>query len=100
MITIKIEVQSWISAALGKPESGRQSISKKIQAGASLTNLLNLLGETYPEFGQQVYNPDGGHLSEQIIVTVNHNLVQESEFTHTVLHENDEIALIPILVGG
>ena len=99
-ITVILEVRSWISAALGRPESGRYLVHKKIQAGASLANLLTSLAEAYPEFGQQVYNPNGGHLSEQIIVTVNRNLVQESEFVQTKLKNNDEIALIPILVGG
>jgi molybdopterin converting factor small subunit len=100
MITVRIEVRSWISASFGKPESGHHLIRKKIKTGAVLSNLFKLLGEAYPEFRQQVYNPDGGHLSEQVMVTVNHNLVQESEFAHTFLRDNDEIALFPILVGG
>jgi sulfur carrier protein ThiS len=100
MITVRIEVCSWISTSLGKPAAGHHLIRKNIKTGAVLSNLFKSLAEEHPEFSQQIYNPVGGHLSEQIMVAVNHNLIRESEFANTILNDNDEITLSPILVGG
>jgi len=100
MMTVKIEVCSWISASLGRPQSGHHIIHNEIKAGEVLSDLFNSLAEAYPEFRQQVYNPDGGYISEQIMVTLNKEIVQESEFAQTVLNDKDEISLTPILVGG
>jgi len=100
MITVKIDVCSWVSASLGRSESGHHIIRKKIKSGSVLTDVFEALAVAYPEFSQQVYDPDGGHVSEQIMVSVNHKLVHESEFPRTYLGDNDEIVLSLILVGG
>jgi len=100
MITVKLEVCSWVSASLGGSESGYHVIRKIIKRGSTLTDLFETLANAFPEFNQQVYNPDGGHMSEQIMVSLNHKLVQESEFPQTILKDNDEIDLSLILVGG
>jgi len=99
-ISIRLEAYSWISSSLGMPERGRQVINKKLKTGAVLTDLLKELAGSYPEFRREVYDPERGWISDQVMVIVNHKLIQAGEFAQTWLKDHDEVNLSPVLAGG
>jgi hypothetical protein len=99
-ITVTLETFSWISTTFGKPESGRQLFQRKLKDGAVLNDLFQDLAGAYPEFGRQIYNSDRGWMGNDLMVIVNHSLVQFTEFDRLRLKDNDEISLSPVLVGG
>ena len=99
-ITIRLETFSWISASLGMPETGRRQIQRKLKEGAVLSDLFQDLAASFPEFVKQVYNPSKGWTSNEVMVIVNHKLIQIADMAHLQLKDNDEVSLSPVLVGG
>jgi molybdopterin converting factor small subunit len=100
LITVRLETFSWISASLGMPENGRRQFQRKLKEGAVLTDLFQDLAAAYPEFGIQIYDPAKGWTSNEVMIIVNHKLIQASEMAHLRLKDNDEVSLSPVLVGG
>ncbi len=100
LITVQLETFAWISGLLGMPETGRQQIQRKLKEGAVLTDLFQDLATSFPAFGQQVYDPAKGWTSNEVMIIVNHKLVQTAEMSSLRLKDNDDISLSPVLVGG
>src|SRR5271157_441453 len=93
MNSLRLATYSWISASMGMPESGRQKMQRKLKTGAVLTDLFKDLDSAYPEFRQEVYDPEKGWRSDQVMVIVNSKLIQTTEFAQTRLNDNDEVSL-------
>ncbi len=68
--------------------------------GMTIHDLFAGLAARYPQFRIQVYDPETGKFSDQVMVILNSRLVQVREFRETQLAENDTITLSPVLIGG
>jgi hypothetical protein len=99
-ITIRLETFSWISNSLGMPETGRRQIQRNLKEGANLIDLFQDLAGDFPEFAKQVYDPSKGWTSNEVMIIVNHKLIQASDLARLKLQDNDEVSLSPVLVGG
>ncbi len=95
-----MQAYSWIAGALGTADRPNQTASKQLQEGATVYELFSELAGQYPDFREQVFNPETGKLTDQIMIILNGRLVQEHEMKSTRLNNKDKITLSPVLVGG
>ncbi len=98
---VKLELPSWIAAALDAGATGRLTLELEITGGATTVDaLLKDLVVNYPGFQQTVFNPDTGHFNEQLNIVLNDRLLTSREVMQHKLSDGDKIALIPIYAGG
>ncbi len=97
---VRLKLPSWIAAMLGKKESDWLTLEKEIEEDATVSDLLKSLVSTYPGFRQVVFNPDAGHLNDQLTVVLNDRLLTFQEVMQTKLADGDTIVLLPIYFGG
>ena len=100
MYTVRIESYSWISGTMGQRTNRTRKLKKKVPAGATVYDLFSEVAASYPEFRKQVFNPDTGILSEQVMVIMSGKLLQSADLKNTPLNDNDKLVLSPVLVGG
>jgi len=97
---VRLELPSWVAAMLDAKVPGWLTLGKEIGEDATIDDLLSSLVVTYPGFRQAVFNPDTGHLNDQINVVLNDRLLTFQEVTQTKLRDGDTIVLVPIYFGG
>ncbi len=97
---VRLKLPSWIATMLDEKASDWLTLEKEIEEDATISDLLTSLVATYPGFRQAVFNPDTGHLNDQINVVLNDKLLTFQEVTQTKLRDGDTIVLVPIYYGG
>ncbi len=97
---VQIKLPPWIAAALGAGASDWLVLEIEIKKGATVDRLLNELVASYPGFRERVFNPDTGHLNEQLNVVLNGTLLTFREITKKKLAPGDNITLVPLYSGG
>ena len=80
--------------------SGWLTLEKEIEEDTTTSDLLSDLVATYPGFRQAVFNPDTGHLNDQMNVVLNDKPLTFLEVTQTKLIDGDTIVFLPIYYGG
>jgi molybdopterin converting factor small subunit len=98
--TVKLQAYSWISTAISDSGAATQTLRKQVKPGITLYELLAELADQFPEFRKQVFNPETGQLSDQVMIIFNSRLVQVDGLKTTIINDKDSIALSPVLVGG
>lgn len=73
---------------------------KEIGEGTSMCDLLMDLAFSYTDFRKVVFNPDTGKVGDQIMVILNHSLLQTPEVTEAKLKDGDSVIFIPVYSGG
>ncbi len=97
---VRLKLPSWVAAMLDAKAPGWLTLEKEIEEDATISDLLTSLVATCPGFRQAVFNPDTGHLNDQINVVLNDKLLTFQEMTQTKLRDGDTIVLVPIYYGG
>ena len=97
---IRLKLPSWVAVMLDAKASGWLTLEKEIEEDTTISDLLSDLVVTYPGFRQAVFNPDTGHLNDQINVVLNDKLLNFREVTEKKLIDDDTIVLLPIYYGG
>jgi molybdopterin converting factor small subunit len=100
MNTIKVQAYAWISGSMGTADNQNQTLKKQLIEGTTLFDLFSDLAIQYPDFGRKVFDPQSGHLSDQVMIIVNGRLIQERDFKSTPMNNKDSVILSPVLVGG
>ncbi len=95
-----LELPSWVAVMLDAKVPGWLTVEKEIAEDATAISLLMSLVSTYPGFRQALFNPDTGHLNDQVNVILNDKLLTFQEVTQTKLRDGDTIMLVPIYFGG
>ena len=72
----------------------------EIGKGTTVRDLLADLAFRHPDFRKMVFNPDIGKVSDQVMVFLNDNLLQEPGVTKTNLSDGDSIMFLPMFAGG
>lgn len=98
--TIRVEAYSWIASILGAAANENQKIKKQVKADSTVYDFFNELAENNPKFCEEVFNPQTGQLSDQVMIIMNGKLVQSADLRTTRFKDNDKITLSPVLVGG
>ncbi len=98
---MQLKLPPWIAAALDAGASDWLTLEFEIKkGGTTIDALLKDLVANYPGFRETVFNPDTGHLNEQINVVLNDRLLSFQEVMQNRLTDGDNIVLIPIYTGG
>ena len=97
---IKLTFSPWIARHLGEQGSDQFVLEKEILDGANIGDVLTELASQEPEFRKMVFNPDVGHVGDQIHVVLNGQLLTFMEATETQLHDGDSLFLITAFAGG
>ncbi|MDI6877607.1 MAG: MoaD family protein [Methanomicrobiales archaeon] len=77
---------------------GQQSIIE-LPEGATLRDLLNVLGSRSPEAREALFE-ENQSLRDYVILMRNRRRVDHAEAAETLLHDGDEIAVFPPVAGG
>jgi hypothetical protein len=100
LITLKLQVYSWISSSIGEENSSGALINKMVKAGTTLAGFFTALADSHTEFRRLVFNPETGEANDEVVIMLNNKLLQFSKVRDSVLHDQDTIILSPVLVGG
>jgi molybdopterin converting factor small subunit len=100
LVTVKLQLYSWIASTVGEEDSSDSLVEKKIKAGSTLGDFFTGLAETFPRFRDFVYNSTDGSMNDEVVIIMNNKLVQFNSSRNTVINDQDIISLSPVLVGG
>lgn len=75
-------------------------VEKEIDQKATIRGLLADLAYSHTGFRRMVFDPDTGKLSNQILITINGNLLQVPDVTEVKLNDGDNIIITPAYDGG
>lgn len=67
--------------------------------GQSAGDVLDRLGETYPELSQHLFDADG-NLRNFVNVFLNDDNIRDRDGRDTPLADGDELMIIPAIAGG
>ena len=97
---VQLRMPSSIADTLNEKSSDWCVFEKEIGEGATMGDLLAELTSSYDGFRKAVFNPDIGKISDQIMVFLNDNLLQDPGVTDAKLNDRDSIMFLPVYSGG
>lgn len=100
MISIKLQLYSWIASSLGASEQGGSNLTKKIKEGTTFKGLFTELADSNPDFRKLVFDPATGNMNDEVVIMLNGRLTQFSTVADNEIKDKDVITLSPVLIGG
>ncbi|MFC2071952.1 MoaD/ThiS family protein [Chloroflexota bacterium] len=97
---VQLKISPSFSNILDAQSSDWLTVEKEVGEGATIRDLLADLVSNYDGFREVAFNPDVGEVSDEFIVLLNDNLMQDSDITETKLNDGDSIMLLDVVVGG
>jgi MoaD family protein len=77
---------------------GSRAIQLEIEQALSIGDILELLLQKYPKVRSQLYSNNS--LDENFIIALNKERVETKHINEIMVHEGDEIAILPPAGGG
>lgn len=71
-----------------------------IPAPENVLMLLNDISVRWPAFRELVLNAEGSDKSDKVIIMVNGRHIEHLDGVHTVLSDEDTVAVTPVVAGG
>jgi len=94
---VTVDYLGYIKQALG----AKQEESIMLGDGALVRDLLCVLAEKYGEpFRKDVYDPKGGGMKPNHILSVNGVLLNQLNGVETVLIDGARVVVLPVVTGG
>jgi hypothetical protein len=100
MITVKMQLYSWISSSLGESENGGSTLTKKVKEGTTFGGFFTELANSSPEFRKLVFDPETGRMNDEVVIMLNGRLEQFNIVIDSEIKDRDVIILSPVLIGG
>lgn len=97
---IRLKIPPFLALMLKAPDSDWLVIESEIGEESTIRDVLTELASSYPNFREVIFNPDLGHVCNQVNVVINDSLLLYQESTRTRLKDGDVIMLLPIHSGG
>ncbi len=97
---VQLKIPPWIASLLNKQSSDWFILEQEIGEGATIGGLLAALTFSNADFRKVVFNPDIGKVSDQLMVLLNDNLLQDSDVEEVGLSDGDSVTLLPVYAGG
>ncbi len=97
---IRLKIPPFLAVMMKSPDSDWLVIEYEIDEESTIGDVLNKLALHYPNFREVIFNPDLGHVCNQVNVVINDNLLLDQESTRTRLKDSDVIMFLPIHTGG
>jgi len=97
---VRLKIPPFLAVMMKSPDSEWLVIEYEIDEEGTIGDVLTKLASSYPNFREVIFNPDLGHVCNQVNVVINDNLLLYQESTRTRLKDGDVIMLLPIHSGG
>jgi len=106
MVNMKVKVELWLW--LGKELSEdfkslsdmRCELEIELEEDTAIGKLFGQLAERYPVIGEKVFNREKQIFYENIVVTLNEQVISPFKVYETKLKEGDKITVLPVYTGG
>jgi hypothetical protein len=100
MANVQLKITPSFASILGIKSNDWYVIEKEIDETSTIKSLLTGFAQNNTGFRTMVFNPDTGKLSDQVIITLNGNLLQVPDVTQIKLNDGDNIIITPAYEGG
>ncbi len=100
MVTVTVEVLSWLRTKLGHSERARFVLPAELAGEATVGDLLARLARTVPGFGEHVYHVDDRRLDEHVVALLNGRALELAGGLTAPLRDGDRLVLLPGYAGG
>jgi len=99
-IKITIEIMSWLKEDFGYEGWGRLVIEERISSGKSIWDLLHILADKYPRFGQKAFGDPKKDFFDYCAIVLNGTFISGIPSLNAELKEGDNLILSPGFYGG
>jgi molybdopterin converting factor small subunit len=101
---VKVELWLWLGKELGQDfkslSSMRSELEIKLEEDTAIGKLFDQLAGRYPVIGEKVFNREKQIFYENIVVTLNEQVISPFKVYETKLKEGDKITVLPVYTGG
>ena len=97
---VTIEVMSWLKEDFGHEGWDKLLFEEAISPGTSIMDLLQIMADKYPKFGQKAFADPKQDFFDYCAVILNESLLSAPMTLNTELKEGDNIKLSPGFYGG
>lgn len=97
---ISVEIISWLKDDFNHKSSERLVLEENVSPGTTIMDLLHVIAEKYPKFGQKAFGGAAQALFEYCIVILNGTFLSAPAELNTPLKEGDAIKFSPAFYGG
>ena len=97
---VQLKIPPWIASMLNTPSSDWLILEKEIEKGTTIGDLLSEMALSNNEFKENVFDPDTGKSSGQVVVSLNKSILHYSDIAETKLNDGDSVMLLPVHLGG
>jgi len=97
---VRLKLPHSFVGILNTQDSDLLILEKEIGEGTTIGDLLADLAFSYADFRKVVFNPDTGKVGDQVMVILNHNLLQSQEVAQAELNDGNSIIILPVYSGG
>jgi len=100
MATIKFEVISWLTQVFDKEQRVRLKWEQAVEQGTTVRDLFQRLADTYPGFGELVYDPRSQEVTGMVSIIFNDRVLELTDGLDSEIQDGDSIVLLPAYAGG
>jgi len=99
-LTFRLELYSWIADTIGHEKQAGRPVEKMITPGTTIEAYFRQLSESYPEFRNNIYDPENGGINDEVVIILNDRLELFANIRDREIQEKDTLILSPIIFGG
>jgi molybdopterin converting factor small subunit len=97
---VQLNLPYFLVTMLNKNDSYWLTLERDIKEGATIGDVLADVASRYVDFRRAVFDPDAGKVSDEVLVTLNNDLLHSLDVTEVKVNNGDSITIIPIVSGG
>jgi molybdopterin converting factor small subunit len=99
-IKVTVEVMSWLKEDFGHQGADKLVLEETISPGTSIMDLLHLMADKYPRFGQKAFGNSKQDFLDYCAVILNGTFLSALAELNTELKAGDNVKLSPGFYGG
>jgi molybdopterin converting factor small subunit len=100
MLTVKLEVLSWLTPAFETDQRARLKLEQEVESGATMRDLFKQLADQFPKLQGLIYDPDDGALTGQVSIIFNNRVLELAGGLDAKIQNGDSVVLLPAYAGG
>jgi adenylyltransferase/sulfurtransferase len=100
MLTVTLEVLSWLTPAFETDQRARLKLEQEVDPGATMRDLFKQLADQYPKLKGVIYDPDDGALTGQVSIIFNNRVLELAGGLDAKIQDGDSVVLLPAYAGG
>jgi thiamine biosynthesis protein ThiS len=100
MATVTVKPTRWLCRQMNVAPPDPEGVAVSVLEGESVRAMLRRLAAEGGGIWRACLDERGQEIGEQVVVTVNGRLVNPADRSETLLHDGDEVLLLPLVDGG